>query len=90
MYSLAYGTLPVVRRVGGLADTVLDAAFENGNGFVFIEPNADALLSCLRRVLLICKEKPKLLAQMQQQAMQTRFTWAHAAQEYEVAYTTSI
>jgi starch synthase len=87
MYSLAYGTLPIVRKVGGLADTVIDASDPKGNGFVFIEPTSEALLSCLRRVLLLTKEQPNLLHSMQKRAMQTRFTWARAAQEYEQIYT---
>ncbi len=87
MYSLAYGTLPVVRKVGGLADTVIDAALADGTGFVFAEPSADALLSCLRRVLLINKETPKLIAKMQSNAMKTRFTWERAAKEYEQVYS---
>jgi starch synthase len=45
MYSLRYGTPPVVRATGGLADTVIDAADEkHGNGFVFGPATADALL----------------------------------------------
>lgn len=86
MYSLAYGTLPVVRSVGGLADTVIDARYPNGTGFVFAEPSSEALLSCLRRVLLLSKEQPSLLKQMQKTAMKTRFTWQQAAQEYETVY----
>ncbi|WP_371193988.1 glycogen synthase [Glaciecola sp. SC05] len=87
MYSLAYGTLPVVRSVGGLADTVIDASDAEGNGFVFLDPSSEALLSCLRRVLLLTKEQPKLLQQMQTRAMQKRFTWQQAAKEYEQVYT---
>lgn len=86
MYSLAYGTLPVVRSVGGLADTVIDAAQPEGTGFVFSEPSSKALLSCLRRVLLLSKEQPKRLEDMQKRAMNTRFTWQLAAKEYEQVY----
>lgn len=86
MYSLAYGTLPVVRSVGGLADSVIDASAENSDGFVFSEPSSVALLSCLRRVLLLNKEQPKLLSDMRERAMQKRFTWERAAQEYERVY----
>jgi len=90
MYSLAYGTLPIVRSVGGLADTVIDASNKNGTGFVFDEPSSIALLSCLRRVLLLNKEQPKLLKDMQKRAMATEFTWANAALEYQKAYTKSV
>jgi len=87
MYSLAYGTLPVVRRVGGLADTVIDASQNNSTGFVFAEPTSEALLSCLRRVLLLNKEQPSLLAKMKKQAMQQRFLWEDAAEQYEKIYS---
>jgi starch synthase len=86
MYSLAYGTLPVVRSVGGLADTVIDASLPNGNGFVFSDPTSEALLNCLRRVLLLSREQGKLLENMQKRAMQKRFTWQQAAEEYEQVY----
>ena len=49
MYALRYGTLPVVRRTGGLADTVIDAERRNGNGFVFDEASREDLMAALRR-----------------------------------------
>lgn len=86
MYSLAYATLPIVRFVGGLADTVVDVSQIESTGFVFEEPSAIALLNCLRKVLLLHKEQPRLIAQMQKRAMRTRYTWERAALEYEQVY----
>ena len=45
MYSLRYGTLPIVRRVGGLKDSIIqfDEKLETGNGFIFDDPDSDAL-----------------------------------------------
>jgi starch synthase len=86
MYSLAYATLPVVRRVGGLADTVVDVSQVESTGFVFEDPSTTALLNCLRKVLLLHKEQPRLIADMQRRAMNTRYTWERAALEYEQVY----
>jgi starch synthase len=88
MYSLAYGTIPIVRAVGGLKDTVIDLHTDSdkATGFVFDEPSSTALLSCLRRALLFYREYPKALTQMQQRGMQTRFTWEDAGQHYQSLY----
>ncbi|WP_395338250.1 glycogen synthase [Ningiella sp. W23] len=86
MYSLAYGTIPIVREVGGLADTVIDAQYENATGFVFKDPTPLALLNCLRKIVLISQEQPQVIAKMQERGMATRFTWERAAQQYEMVY----
>jgi starch synthase len=88
MYSLAYGTLPIVRSVGGLKDTVIDLAEDpiSATGFVFEEPDSSALLSCIERALLFYHELPKALELTQQRAMQSRFTWEAAAQDYQALY----
>lgn len=88
MYSLAYGTLPIVRAVGGLKDTVIDLAEspDSGTGFIFEQPDSNALLSCIQRALLFYHEAPKVMEQTQQRAMQSRFTWEVAAQDYQKLY----
>ncbi|WP_018984368.1 glycogen synthase GlgA [Salinimonas chungwhensis] len=88
MYSLAYGTIPIVRAVGGLKDTVNDPLqdAQNATGFVFDAPSSDALLACIRRALLFYYEHPKRFKAMQKRAMQTRFTWQTAADEYSNLY----
>lgn len=86
MYSLAYGTLPIVRNVGGLADTITDVKYENGNGFVFDSPSSEALLSTIRNALLSYQESPARIKQMIKLGMRTRFTWENAAKEYEAVY----
>ncbi|MGS2719490.1 glycogen synthase GlgA [Paraglaciecola aestuariivivens] len=92
MYSLAYGTLPIVRAVGGLKDTVVDWQ-ENraqATGFVFSEPTGEALLSCIQRALLFYHEVPKEFVSTQKRAMQTRFTWLEAAKNYQALYTEAL
>ncbi|KXI30350.1 glycogen synthase GlgA [Paraglaciecola hydrolytica] len=88
MYSLAFATLPIVRAVGGLKDTVVDVAEDPqaATGFVFEQPNDQALLACVQRALLFYHEFPEKFALIQQRAMQTRFTWQAAAKEYEKLY----
>ncbi|MCW8109821.1 glycogen synthase GlgA [Alteromonas ponticola] len=88
MYSLAYGTIPIVRAVGGLKDTVVDISQdkEQATGFVFEEPSPQALLGCIRRALLYFYEHPAEFRQMQIRGMQTRFTWQDAAANYAALY----
>lgn len=87
MYSLAYGTIPIVRSVGGLKDTVLDStSSEHRTGFVFDEPSPSALLSCIRRALLAYYEDRGAFRAMQIRGMNTRFTWEAAAENYRTLY----
>lgn len=88
MYSLAYGTIPIVRAVGGLKDTVIDL-HENpyqSTGFVFEQPDASVVLHCIQRALLFYYEYPQGFMEMQVRAMNTRFTWHDAAKNYVGLY----
>ncbi|WP_158972602.1 glycogen synthase GlgA [Paraglaciecola sp. L3A3] len=88
MYSLAYGTLPIVRAVGGLRDTVIDIAEQpdKATGLVFVEPTGAALLSCIQRALLFYHEDPAGFEQVVKRAMTTHFTWQDAAENYLSLY----
>ncbi len=88
MYSLAYGTLPIVRGVGGLRDTVTnyDDNHEMGNGFIFWDPNPEELLSCLRRTLIFYLEDPVEMQRIRQNAMRVRFNWDESCKKYEDLY----
>ncbi|MGL5949031.1 MAG: glycogen synthase GlgA [Aeromonas sp.] len=88
IYSLAYGTLPIVRAVGGLKDTVIDwdSDAERATGFCFTEPRASVLLTTLRRSLIYFLQDKAQFAAVQQRAMHTRFLWADAVSEYEAMY----
>lgn len=92
MYSLAYGTLPLVRAVGGLKDTVvdLDKDPQRATGFSFVEPNSGALLDAMRRSLLFFLQEPEDFARVQRNAMQTRFCWETSVKEYESMYRTAL
>ncbi len=95
IYSLRYGTVPIVRRTGGLADTVKDydesiASGElNGNGFVFDEYTGDALLSAVSRAIDYFKDKEnwnKIIST----GMQQLFSWKDAAREYLTLYNLAV
>ncbi|MEQ1638635.1 MAG: glycogen synthase GlgA [Methylococcales bacterium] len=90
MYSQRYGTLPIVRKTGGLADTVIDAAPETINnktasGIAFNAPQAGALLEAIKRSQLLFNE-PKTWQQLQKNAMQKDFSWQNSAQQYLALY----
>ncbi len=89
MYSLRYGTLPVVNDVGGLRDTVRERPFDDigteGNGFVFLKPDSDDLHQAIKRALW-CYQQPDLWKQLQQNAMSQDFSWENSAQQYEDLY----
>ncbi len=90
MYSQAYGTIPLVSRVGGLVDTVTDLT-ENpaeGTGLMF-PPTADGLRDGLERALRLHAE-PSRLAAAQARGMAKDFSWATAAQTYQRLYDEAV
>jgi starch synthase len=90
LYGLRYGALPLVHRVGGLADTVVDATAQNlragrATGFAFDEFSAQGLAVALRRAFEL-HARPDSWAKVQQTAMRQRFDWAEAASRYISLY----
>jgi starch synthase len=90
MYSQRYGTLPIVRKTGGLADTVIDAlphtiANKTATGFVFNEANASSLLEAIKRAMILFDDK-KAWAKIQANAMKIDFSWQHSAKLYLELY----
>ncbi len=83
MYSLRYGTVPVVRRTGGLADTIIDADEkpESGNGFVFDAPVARDMAVAVRRALAAMAE-PGRWRRIQKRGMVADLSWKQAAWRY--------
>ena len=92
MYSLAYGTLPIVRAVGGLKDTVTcyDDDSDNATGFVFTEPASYELLNCLRRVLIFYLQDKAEFRRVRKNAMKIRYSWDKSASEYETMYRSAL
>lgn len=86
MYSLRYGTPPIVRATGGLADTVIDASDkEQGNGFVFTRAEPAELLATLRRAADLWT-RPRLWRQLQKNGMATDHSWDQPALAYVNLY----
>ncbi len=86
LIALRYGAIPLVRRTGGLADTVFDADKNpQGNGFVFMAPTAKALLRTLDRALKRYSDHDDW-AQLVPRAMAGDFSWEQSAQRYEAVY----
>lgn len=85
LYSLRYGTVPIVRATGGLDDTIQDYSDGQGNGFKFKEYTAEALLSAVRRALELYKDKEAWRA-LQVKIMQEDHSWLQAAQRYLQLY----
>lgn len=90
LYGLRYGTLPLVRRVGGLADTVVDCTLENlddgtATGFVFDDLSAAGLLGAMRRAFALYRRQGDWAA-VQKRGMGLRFDWSTAALHYLATY----
>jgi len=86
MYSLRYGTAPIVRRTGGLADTVMDANEETlaagtATGFVFNTPTPQALLATLLRALSLFTQTPRW-QRLVKTGMAQDFSWQKSARQY--------
>jgi starch synthase len=89
MYSLMYGTVPVVRETGGLADTVIkyDEKTGDGNGFMFKQYNAKAMTKELNRALKIFEDK-KAWTKIIKNGMKSDFSWNSSAKKYIDLYKT--
>lgn len=87
LISLKYGTLPIVRRTGGLADTIIDAGDDaaRGNGFVFAEHSPEKFLKAIERALAVYADKPQLEA-LKSHAMREDFSWGKSAKAYVELY----
>ncbi len=88
IYSLKYGTLPIVRATGGLDDTVeqYDEASGRGTGFKFNEISAHAVYYAVGWAVSTYFDRPQHIAQMRQAAMQQSFSWDDSAAAYEGVY----
>jgi starch synthase len=88
MYSLRYGTIPIVRATGGLEDTVVDPdqSAADANGFKFKHYTGEALLSAVERAIAVFRNEPKLWRTMQQNGMRRDFSWDVSAREYVKVY----
>ena len=91
LYSLKYGTLPIVRATGGLADTIIDidAATGTGTGFVFEAYDPEEMIGAIRRAVDLFQHK-RLWRQIMKQAMKQDFSWENSARRYVDLYRKAI
>lgn len=90
MYSQRYGTIPIVRKTGGLADTVTDAlpetlAMHTASGIVFAEASSGSLLEAIKRALILYSS-PETWKRLQINAMNKDFSWQRSAEKYLALY----
>ncbi|MFP4164985.1 MAG: glycogen synthase GlgA [Chitinispirillaceae bacterium] len=92
MYSLRYGTLPVVRATGGLDDTVdnYDESTGSGNGFKFREPSGHALYYSIGWAVSTYYDRPAHMRKMIRDGMRRDFSWVTSARKYVEAYESAI
>ena len=91
MYSLRYGTIPIVRATGGLDDTVIDVR-ENAdcaNGIKFNDYSAAALSKAIRKAIVLFNE-PELFQRFRTNAMSADFSWDRTAAEYLKLYKRAV
>jgi len=94
LYAMAYGTVPVVRRTGGLADTVqplrpLAKNNENATGVSFVPMTHQALTRSVETALSIHRNAP-LLQRLRLNGMTQRYSWERSSREYEMLYHAAI
>lgn len=81
MYSMRYGTIPLVRRTGGLIDTVVDMGEENGYGITFNDANVGDITHAVYRAVELYQEN-KTFHSLRRKIMELDFSWNHSAQQY--------
>ncbi|KPL12956.1 hypothetical protein AMJ74_05915 [candidate division WOR_3 bacterium SM1_77] len=91
LISLRYGTVPIVRKTGGLADTVseFNRTDKSGNGFLFSEYKGQALLSAARKAREIYNDRD-LFRELSENCMRYNFSWAESAKKYKQLYESLI
>ncbi|HKI97923.1 MAG TPA: glycogen/starch synthase [bacterium] len=87
LYSLAFGTVPVVRHTGGLADTIIDARYhpESGTGFSFRDPTPQAFWRAVSGALEAYRDRPRW-RRMMRRGMREVHAWEHSARAYIAIY----
>jgi starch synthase len=88
IYSLRYGTVPVVRATGGLDDTVeqFDPTTGKGTGFKFREYSGEAMLEKLRQAIELYRSNPKAWQVLMRNGMAQDYSWTNSAREYVKVY----
>jgi starch synthase len=88
MYSLRYGTIPIARRTGGLADSIVDISQDKGTGILFDEMSASAIVSAVQRAISLYNGDPDTISTIRKRGMAVDFSWINSAEDYMKVYTT--
>jgi len=88
MYSLVYGTVPVVRETGGLADTVINYNSKNGtgNGFAFKKYDSKEFIKTLKQAIKVYNDDKKSWEKIMKVGMKSNFSWLNSAKNYVNLY----
>ena len=86
MIACRYGTIPIVRKVGGLGDTIQDCRAGEGNGFVFEEYSSWTLLETITQAHYLYSYKKNDWKNLMREAMEFDFSWTKSAQRYVELY----
>ena len=86
--SLRYGTIPVVRATGGLAETIIDYDSDNehGNGFSFVNFSSEGMIDAISRAISVYNNKPDEWRTLVKRAMELDFSWDSSANKYVELY----
>lgn len=85
MYSLRYGTIPIARRTGGLADSIVGGG-EGQTGFLFDEMSGAAIFEAVKEAVNLYRQDPVVIEAMRKRGMQADFSWRQSAEEYMKIY----
>ncbi|MBY9001658.1 MAG: glycogen synthase GlgA [Candidatus Heimdallarchaeota archaeon] len=88
IYSMIYGTVPIVRKTGGLSDTVqdYDPETKTGSGFVFEKSNTKEFFTALKRAILLYNEEPDSWKNLTKNIMELDFSWKKVAKKWQKVY----
>jgi starch synthase len=85
LYSFRYGTIPIVRKTGGLADTVMPANRRTGTGFLFADYSAAGMMAAIKQALAAYSD-PELWQKLRIRAMSQDWSWDRSARQYMELY----
>jgi starch synthase len=85
MYAMRYGTVPIVRKTGGLTDTVKDYGEQGGYGVTFIQASVGEITTAVYRAVQLYDDREKFAA-IRKHIMQLDFSWDRSAHEYISVY----
>jgi starch synthase len=85
MLAMRYGAVPIARRTGGLADTIVDVGDPGGTGVLFDGYDPVSLAQALDRAVRVYAQ-PESWSELQRRGMEKNFSWDRSAAEYEALY----